>query len=103
MSNILENAIKYSPENSSIRITLTRLDIYTQITISDMGIGIPESEYKLIFKRFYRGKEVEQHEGSGLGLYLAQLILQCENGYITVASKVGQGSSFSIFLMNGVE
>lgn len=103
MSNILENAIKYSPENSSIRITLTRLDIYTQITISDMGIGIPESEYNLIFKRFYRGKEVEQHEGSGLGLYLAQLILQCENGYITVASKVGQGSSFSIFLMNGVE
>ncbi|MDE6845131.1 MAG: HAMP domain-containing histidine kinase [Lachnospiraceae bacterium] len=103
MSNILENAIKYSPEHSSIRITLTRLDIYTKITISDMGIGIPESEYNLIFKRFYRGKKVEQHEGSGLGLYLAQLILQCENGYITVASKIGQGSSFSMFLVNGAE
>lgn len=100
MSNILENAVKYAPEHSKIQITLTRLDLYTKITITDEGIGIPESEYNLIFKRFYRGKAVEQQEGSGLGLYLAQLILQCEKGYITVSSKVGQGSSFSLFLLN---
>lgn len=100
MSNILENAVKYSPENSSIRITLSRLDIYTRITVADEGIGIPEEEYNLIFKRFYRGKKVEQQEGSGLGLYLAQLILQCEGGYITVSSKVGHGSRFSMFLQN---
>lgn len=103
MANILENAVKYSPGHSSIRITLTKLDIYTKIMVSDEGIGIPESEYNSIFKRFYRGKEVEQQEGSGLGLYLAQLILQCEKGYITVSSKVGQGSSFSLFLLNGDE
>lgn len=102
MSNILENAIKYSPENSCIRITLSRLDIYTRITIIDEGIGIPESEYHLIFKRFYRGGKVEQQEGSGLGLYLAQLIVQCEGGYITVSSKVGKGSRFSVFLLNAV-
>lgn len=101
MTNILENAVKYSPENSSIRIALTRMDIYTRITITDEGIGIPENEYHLIFKRFYRSKKVEQQEGSGLGLYLAQLILQCEKGYITVSSRVGQGSSFSLFLLNG--
>lgn len=100
MSNILENAIKYSPENSHITISITRLDIYTRITISDEGIGIPEKEYNLIFKRFYRGKNVEQQEGSGLGLYLAQLILQQEKGYITISSTVGQGSSFHIFLLN---
>lgn len=100
MTNILENAVKYAPENSIIRITLTRLDLYTKITITDEGIGIPESEYNSIFKRFYRGKAVEQQEGSGLGLYLAQLILQCEKGYITVSSKVGEGSSFSMFLLN---
>ncbi|MCM1252483.1 MAG: HAMP domain-containing histidine kinase [Clostridium sp.] len=100
MSNILENAIKYSPENSRIKITITRLDIYTRITISDEGVGIPENEYNNIFKRFYRGKNVEQQDGNGLGLYLAQLILQCEKGYITVASKIGQGSSFSLFLLN---
>lgn len=102
MSNILENAIKYSPENSCIRIALSRLDIYTRITIIDEGIGIPESEYHLIFKRFYRGGKVEQQEGSGLGLYLAQLIAQCEGGYITVSSKVGKGSRFSVFLLNAV-
>ena len=100
MANILENAVKYSPEHGSIRITLTKLDIYTKIMITDEGIGIPESEYNSIFKRFYRSKEVEQQEGSGLGLHLAQLILQCEKGYITVSSKVGQGSSFSLFLLN---
>ena len=102
MANILENAIKYSPEYSRIRITLLKLDLYTKITVSDEGIGIPENEYNLIFKRFYRSREVEQQEGSGLGLYLAQLILQCEGGYITVSSKVGQGSSFSMFLLNAV-
>lgn len=103
MTNILENAVKYAPENSNIRITLTRLDLYTKITITDEGIGIPESEYNSIFKRFYRGKAVEHQEGSGLGLYLAQLILQCEKGYITVSSKVGEGSSFSMFLLNASE
>lgn len=100
MSNILENAVKYSGEGSSVHISLSRMDLYTKITISDEGIGIPENEYHMIFKRFYRGKEVEQQEGSGLGLYLAQLILQCEKGYITVSSKVGQGSQFSLFLLN---
>lgn len=100
LANILENAVKYAPEHSKIQITLTRLDLYTKITVTDEGIGIPESEYNAIFKRFYRGKEVEQQEGCGLGLYLAQLILQCERGYITVSSKVGQGSSFSLFLLN---
>mgnify|MGYP001080122484 FL=1 len=100
MTNILENAIKYSPENSRIEITVNKMELYTRITISDEGIGIPEKEYHLIFQRFYRGKEVEQQEGSGLGLYLAQLILQQEKGYITVSSKPGQGSSFHIFLPN---
>lgn len=100
MSNILENAVKYSPSGSCIRISLIRLDLYTKIQIQDEGIGIPESEFNRIFRRFYRGKEVEQQEGSGLGLYLAQLILQCEKGYITVASRTGVGSCFSLFLLN---
>lgn len=103
MANILENAVKYSPEGSSIKITLEALDIYTKITIADEGIGIPEEEFHLIFQRFYRGKAVEQHEGSGLGLYLAQLILKCEKGYITVSSGEGAGSRFSLFLLNEVE
>ncbi len=100
MVNILENAVKYSPEEGSIKITLSRMELYTKVTIADEGIGIPKSEFPLIFQRFYRGKEVEQQEGSGLGLYLAQLILRCEKGYITVDSEVGAGSRFSVFLLN---
>lgn len=100
MANLLENAVKYSPPDSHIRIILVRLDIYTRILIKDEGIGIPKNEFNQIFRRFYRGKGVEQQEGSGLGLYLAQLILQCEKGYITVSSEVGQGSCFSVFLLN---
>ena len=100
LANILENAIKYSPRHSSIHVGVTRLDLYTEITIADEGIGISEKEYNLIFKRFYRSGMVEQQEGSGLGLYLAQLIVLQEKGYITVASRVGQGSRFSMFLLN---
>lgn len=100
LTNILENAIKYSPEKSAIHISINVMDLYSGIIISDEGIGIPESEYNAVFQRFYRGKNVEQEPGSGLGLYLAQLILQCEKGYITVSSKPGCGSSFSVFLLN---
>lgn len=100
LTNLLENAIKYSPEGSRVKLGISRLDIYTRITVSDEGIGIPESEYNRIFQRFYRGSAVEQEEGTGLGLYLAQLILQHEKGYITVTSKVGKGSVFSVFLLN---
>lgn len=100
MANILENGVKYAPEKSQITIEICRLDIYTRIKISDEGPGIPETDYNRIFQRFYRGNQAEQQEGTGLGLYLAQLILQCEKGYITVTSKEGQGSSFSLFLLN---
>lgn len=100
IGNILENAVKYSPEGSVVRITLKHLEIYTQITITDQGIGIPEQEYNRIFQRFYRGRQVDQEEGNGLGLYLAQLILQSEKGYVTVSSRPEMGSSFSVFLLN---
>jgi signal transduction histidine kinase len=98
--NILENAIKYSSENTVILIRIERMEFYTKIQISDQGIGILQEEFNLIFKRFFRSKQVEQKEGSGLGLYLSQLILSKEGGYITVDSKLGMGSCFSLFLQN---
>ncbi|WMJ89984.1 sensor histidine kinase [Anaerocolumna sp. MB42-C2] len=98
--NILDNAIKYSEEDSKILIRVVPMELYTKIMIIDEGIGIPKEEYNQIFKRFYRGKQVREKEGTGLGLYLAQLILTKEGGYITVSSEVGKGSSFSVFLLN---
>lgn len=101
MANVLENAVKYSPEGSRIIISIEKMDIYTRITVRDQGPGIPETEYNKIFQRFYRGKQAKEAEGAGLGLYLAQLILQSEQGYLTVDSKPNHGSSFHFFLLNG--
>lgn len=100
IANILENAVKYSPEGTVIKIYLEQLELYSRILIQDQGVGIEEKDFNRIFQRFYRGENVRQEEGTGLGLYLAQLILQKENGYITVSSRLGEGSVFSIYLLN---
>lgn len=100
LNNILENAVKYSKEQTQIKIEVYPLELFTEIRITDQGIGIKKAEQTEIFKRFYRSKEVEQKEGSGIGLYLCRLILEQENGYLTVASEYGKGSSFSVFLQN---
>lgn len=98
--NILENAVKYSKEQTQIKIEVYPLELFTEIRITDEGIGIKKAEQTDIFKRFYRSKEVEQKEGSGIGLYLCRLILEQEKGYLTVVSEYGKGSSFSVFLQN---
>lgn len=100
MTNILENAVKYSQPNQEIDIAVERLPLYTKISITDYGIGIPPDEWNLIFKRFYRGKNVKNMEGAGLGLYLASLILEKQGGYILVDSKVWHHTTFSMFLQN---
>ena len=102
MENILDNAVKYSPSGSVVTVRVQPMEIYTQIEISDQGIGISGEEYNKIFRRFYRSGNAAQTQGSGLGLYLAQLILNNEKGYVTAVSRPGEGSSFRIFLLNEV-
>lgn len=99
LTNILENAIKYSLEGTKIQISFNLMEIYGKISIQDEGIGIPKEEYTKVFNRFYRGKQVAEKQGTGLGLYLSRLILSKESGYITVDSTVGKGSCFSVFLL----
>lgn len=98
--NLLENAMKYTEKGGSISIRVKAYELYTEIQISDNGRGIRQEELTDIFKRFYRSPEVENMEGSGIGLYLANLILEKEKGYITVLSEYGKGSCFSVFLQN---
>ncbi len=100
LANVLENAVKYSPEHTQIQIYTERMNIYTRITVQDEGPGIPETEYNKIFRRFYRAEQTGTAEGLGLGLYLTQLILQSEQGYVVVDSKLEQGSRFHFFLLN---
>lgn len=99
-SNILENAIKYSEKGSKIEIQVNPLELFTEIRFQDHGMGIKKEELTNIFQRFYRSKEAENKEGSGIGLYLSRMILEKEKGYMTVISDYGKGSCFSVFLQN---
>ena len=96
--NILDNAVKYSPEGSSIHVHIKAYELFVCIEISDEGMGIAEEELPFIFQRFYRGKNVKEEEGVGIGLYLARQIIEGQKGYIKAGSKTGQGSSFSVYL-----
>ena len=98
--NLLENAIKYTDKGGAISIRVKPYELYTEIQFADNGRGIRREELTDIFKRFYRSPEVENMEGSGIGLYLSNLILEEEKGYITAASEYGKGSCFSVFLQN---
>lgn len=96
--NILENALKYSPPRSKIRISVKRQVSYVQISFRDQGVGIPKEDQSRIFERFYRCGNVKEETGSGLGLYLARLILLKESGSITAESEAAAGSVFNVFL-----
>ena len=97
--NIIENAIKYSHKDSTIFINVEKYEIFTRIDIKDEGIGISEEEIPKIFRRFYRGSNVLNEEGIGIGLYLSREIVTKQGGYIKVKSYKN-GSIFSIFLPN---
>lgn len=96
--NIIDNAVKYTPEGGSITVNVTEYEMFARIDISDTGIGILEEEIPKIFQRFYRSPEVREKSGVGIGLYLARKIISDENGYIKVTSEKGKGSVFSVFL-----
>ena len=96
--NILDNAVKYTPEGGNIQIAVASWEMYAKINISDTGIGIPEQHQGTIFKRFYREDSVHDTPGIGIGLYLTREIIARQGGFIRVASKDGIGSTFSVFL-----
>lgn len=100
LNNILENAVKYSPVNSSIEVSVEQLYLYTKIIITDHGIGIDKSDFNLIYKRFYRGQNVKNYEGAGLGLYLSMIIMEKQGGYIIADSNPFEFTSFLLFLQN---
>lgn len=98
LENILENAVKYQTEHTSIEIWGEVLELYVRIYIKDQGPGIAKEDFYKIFRRFYRGSNVREEPGSGLGLYLSQLILNQQRGYILVQSELGEGSCFMVYL-----
>lgn len=101
LENILDNAIKYSDEESVVEISIKAYEMYTAVSIKDQGKGIVEEEIPFLFERFYRSGQVQQEEGVGIGLYLAREIVKKENGYIKVHSVLGKGSNFTMYLWRG--
>ena len=100
--NILDNAVKYSKENTEIHINVLSLNTMIRIEFKDQGIGIPDNEKHKIFKRFYRGnkEDVCRETGSGVGLYLARYIISKHRGTIMVRDNFIDGKKLgSIFVV----
>ena len=96
--NLLDNAVKYTPAGGKISVSVEQWEMHVKLDVTDTGKGIPESRQAAIFRRFYREEEVHDQPGVGIGLYLAREIVTRQGGYIKVASEVGRGSTFSVFL-----
>lgn len=96
--NLVDNAIKYSKPNTTVYVKLYRAEENCCIEITDLGIGIPESEINNIFKRFYRCKNSSGIGGNGLGLSIVEEIVEAHHGNIIVESSVDKGTTFKVIL-----
>jgi len=99
-SNLLENALRYTPAGGSVSVDIQRHETGIIITVKDSGIGIAPEEIDKIFEEFHRTVEAKKFslEGTGLGLPIVKNILMRYNGFIAVESQLGKGSSFCITL-----
>jgi signal transduction histidine kinase len=98
LTNLVSNAIKYSPDGGEIRIRLRGGDGLVQIAVTDHGIGIPPPQIPDLFEPFTRLPQGQAVEGTGLGLYITKGIVESHGGHIWVESRVGEGSTFFITL-----
>lgn len=94
--NLLSNAIKYNRKNGNIWISTNNTSNGVEVSVRDTGYGIPEDELPKVFEKFYRAKGSERAIGNGLGLYIVGLLMDAMGGSISVKSKEGVGSTFSV-------
>ncbi len=96
--NLVSNALKYSPPSSRVRLTARRQGAEVATAIEDQGEGIPADELPKIFGRYYRSQRTHDVEGTGLGLYIARLLVEAQQGRIRAESVLGEGSTFTFTL-----
>jgi two-component system phosphate regulon sensor histidine kinase PhoR len=98
--NLIDNAIKYTRENGSVRVICSVSGIYLDFAVADTGIGIPRDELPRIFERFYRVDKARSRElgGTGLGLSIVKHLVQAIGGHLNVTSRLGSGSTFTVRL-----
>jgi two-component system OmpR family sensor kinase len=97
-SNLVSNAVKYSPTGGLIRVTARREGAQLAVVIEDHGIGIPRKDQQHVFERYYRGSNTSGIVGSGVGLYLVRTIVDLHGGSIAVSSEEAAGSRFTVRL-----
>lgn len=100
LSNLLDNAVKYSPDGGRIQVSLEPNGHFVRFAVRDEGIGIPQNEHPLIFEKFYRldPNQTRGVGGTGLGLYISRELVRRMNGRLWVESEVGEGSTFYVEL-----
>jgi signal transduction histidine kinase len=98
LSNLLSNAIKYSPSGSTIQFVLTCFDSHVVFQIQDRGMGIPDEDQPRLFEAFHRASNVTKLPGTGLGLAIVKNAVDLHGGTITVNSKEGIGTTFTVTL-----
>jgi len=103
--NLLDNALRFTPEEGTITLSAQRSLDGVAIEVKDTGPGIPAEDLEHLFERFYRGDKSRQREagGSGLGLAIAKSLVENQGGQIRVESKPGEGAMFSIELPGNIE
>ena len=95
--NVLDNAVKWSPEDSQVRVSMKPIDEHhVQIVVEDSGPGIPEEEREMIFERFYRAVQSRSLPGSGLGLAIVRQVVDCHDGHIEVGESDGGGTKVTL-------
>ena len=99
-SNLLENALKYSPEGSTVKITSKEVNSFVQVDFVDEGSGIAPEDLDFLFMKFFRSKDAKSSpiKGSGLGLYLTKYFTELHGGHVFVTSTLGKGSCFTVQL-----
>jgi signal transduction histidine kinase len=100
ITNLLTNAIKYSPDNRTVTVTIATQADNVLLSVKDQGFGIAPENMHQLFQRFQRihDKQTKQIEGTGLGLYISRSVVEQHGGRITVESAPGQGSTFTVYL-----
>jgi two-component system phosphate regulon sensor histidine kinase PhoR len=103
--NLLDNAIKYSEPGGRIELIVSDSPTGVRIDVTDTGIGIPEADRARIFERFYRVEKARSRDlgGTGLGLAIVKHLVQAQDGEVSVSSREGQGSTFTVRLPAALE